>query len=99
MVNSDSSKSSLPPSTIPPNSPSYLGAQDRPGDFITPVRLKLDNFEDWSYAIRVALTSRRKFGFLDGNITSYDAPVTKDDGKLSIVCSFLGSPTPFTLRY
>ena len=30
-----------PPSQIAPNNPFYLGAHDRPGDFITPVRLKI----------------------------------------------------------
>ncbi|CAO2822970.1 unnamed protein product [Amaranthus hypochondriacus] len=67
---------SSPSTTIPPNSPFVLGPQDKPGDYITPVRLKLDNFDDWSYTIRVALSSRRKFGFLDGTITSFDLPCT-----------------------
>ncbi|KAJ8634413.1 hypothetical protein MRB53_027749 [Persea americana] len=68
-----------PPVKIDPSSPFYLGSQDRPGDFITPIRLKLDNFDDWSHAIRVALSSRRKFGFLDGTITDPVPPCTKDD--------------------
>ncbi|XP_073290623.1 uncharacterized protein [Primulina huaijiensis] len=69
----------LPPAKIDPSSPFYLGPQDRPGDFITPIRLKLDNFDDWSHAIRVALSSRRKFGFLNGTITDLIPPCTKDD--------------------
>ncbi|KAJ8628127.1 hypothetical protein MRB53_021434 [Persea americana] len=68
-----------PPVKIDPSSPFYLGSQDRSGDFITPIRLKLDNFDDWSHAIRVALSSRRKFGFLDGTINDLVPPCTKDD--------------------
>ncbi|KAK9714575.1 hypothetical protein RND81_06G104700 [Saponaria officinalis] len=64
---------------LEPNSPFYLGPQDRPGDFITLVRLRLDNFDDWSYAIRVSLLSRRKFGFLDGTISDPIPPCTKED--------------------
>ena len=61
------------------NTPFYLGAHDRPGDFITPIKLKLDNFDSWSHAIKVALCSRRKFGFLDGTITDVVSPATKED--------------------
>ncbi|XP_021717245.1 uncharacterized protein LOC110685089 [Chenopodium quinoa] len=68
-----------PPPKIETNSPFYLGPQDRPGDFITSQRLKLDNYNEWSHAIFIALSSRRKFGFLDGTITSYAPPCTKDD--------------------
>ena len=77
MVNDNTS---LPPPTkIELNSSFYLGPQDRPGDFITSQRLKLDNYNDWSHAIYIALSSRRKFGFLDGSITDFSAPCTKDD--------------------
>ena len=42
-----------PPPKIKINSPFFLGANDRPGgDFITPVRLKLDNFDTWAHARR-----------------------------------------------
>lgn len=68
-----------PPTKIEPNSPFFLGPQDRPGDFITPVRLRTDNFDAWAHAIRVSLSSRRKFGFLDGSIRCFAPPVTRDD--------------------
>lgn len=68
-----------PPTKIESNSPFFLGPQDRPGDFITPVRLRTDNFDAWAHAIRVSLSSRRKFGFLDGSIRSFAPPVTRDD--------------------
>ncbi|XP_057543915.1 uncharacterized protein LOC130823315 [Amaranthus tricolor] len=68
-----------PSQRIEINTPFYLGAHDRPGDFITPIKLKLDNFNSWSHAIKVALCSRRKFGFLDGTITYVMSPATKED--------------------
>ena len=67
------------PQKLDSTSPFYLGAHDRPGDFITPVRLKLDNFNSWAHTIYTALSSRRKFGFLDGTITDYAPPATKED--------------------
>lgn len=69
----------LPPPKIEINNPFYLGAHDRPGDFITSTRLKLDSFDSWSHAIKVALSSRRKFGFLDGSIMDVVSPATKED--------------------
>lgn len=56
------------PTKTDPSSPFFLGTHDRPGDQITSVKLKLDNFDDWAHNVRVALRSRRKFGFLDGTI-------------------------------
>ena len=61
------------------SSPFYLGPHDRPGDFITNIRLKLDNLNEWCHAIRIALRSRRKFGVLDGTVTTFEPPCTKDD--------------------
>ncbi|KAJ8626232.1 hypothetical protein MRB53_019539 [Persea americana] len=74
-----------PPTKIEPNSPFFLGLQDRPGDFITPVRLLTDNSDAWAHAFRVSLSSRRKFGFLDGSIQSFAPPVTRDD-LIAIQC-------------
>ncbi|KAK9714381.1 hypothetical protein RND81_06G090100 [Saponaria officinalis] len=68
-----------PPAKIEPSSAFFLGPQDRPSDFITPVRLKLNNFDDWSHAVCVALRSRSKFVFLNGTIKSPKAPATQDD--------------------
>ena len=64
---------------IAPNSPYYLGPQDRPDDFITPTRLTLDNCDAWAADIQTALESRRKFEFLDGTITEPYPPCTKSD--------------------
>ncbi|KAK1402885.1 hypothetical protein POM88_002490 [Heracleum sosnowskyi] len=75
-------KDQPPPETpikIEPNSPFFLGPQDRPGDYITPVKLRTYNFDTWAYSIRMALLSRRKYGFLEGTIKSPTPPCTKDD--------------------
>lgn len=68
-----------PSSKIEPNSPYYLGPQDRPGDFITPARLTGDNYDSWAADIQTALGARRKFEFLDGTITAPRPPCTKSD--------------------
>lgn len=70
---------SPPPTKLAYNSLLFFGPQDRPGNFITPIRLKLDNIDEWSHSIRVALTSHRKFDFLNGTINTYSPPCTKDD--------------------
>ncbi|KAK9678211.1 hypothetical protein RND81_11G196400 [Saponaria officinalis] len=57
------------PSTVDPMSPYYLGGQDGPGAIITHVKLRSDNYEEWSRSLRMSLKSRRKFGFCDGTIT------------------------------
>ncbi|XP_074270762.1 uncharacterized protein LOC141594659 [Silene latifolia] len=64
---------------IDASSPYYLGPQDKPGDSITPIRLTLDNFDEWAHDIRVALKSRRKCVFVNGTINEPKAPCTPDD--------------------
>ena len=54
---------------IDPSSPFYLGAGDQPGNLITHVVLKGDNYLAWSRAITLSLKSRRKLGFVDGTIS------------------------------
>lgn len=68
-----------PPPKIEPNSPFFLGPQDRPGDFITPARLRGDNYDDWASDMETALAARRKFGFLDGTITKPVPPCSTSD--------------------
>ncbi|KAL6565862.1 hypothetical protein OROHE_004917 [Orobanche hederae] len=70
-----------PPPTpkIEINSPFFLGPQDRPGDFITPARFNGENYDEWAGEIETALQARRKFGFLDGTITSPEPPCTQSD--------------------
>lgn len=68
-----------PPSRNDHNSPFFLGSQDRPGDLITPVRLRNNNYDEWARSVRLALLSRRKFGFVDGTILEPKAPFTTED--------------------
>ncbi|XP_075486335.1 uncharacterized protein LOC142525938 [Primulina tabacum] len=79
----DTDKSNAPP---PPSSsrndhtsPFFIGSQDRPGDLITLVRLPHDNYNEWARSVRLALLSRRKFGFVDGTIMEPKAPFTTED--------------------
>ena len=54
---------------IDPSSPYYLGSGDQPVALITLVSLKGDNYLACSRAMTLALKSRRKFVFIDANIT------------------------------
>ncbi|KAL2923984.1 hypothetical protein RDABS01_015475 [Bienertia sinuspersici] len=54
---------------LDPSSPFYLGSGDQPGNLISHVILKGDNYLAWSRAITLSLKSRRKFGFVDGTIS------------------------------
>ncbi|RVW87772.1 Retrovirus-related Pol polyprotein from transposon RE2 [Vitis vinifera] len=65
----DDEQPPLPPPKREMNSHFFLGTGDRPGDFITPTRLRGDNYDDWASDIQLALEARRKFEFLEGTIT------------------------------
>ena len=52
------------PSKIETTSPYYLGPQDRPGDYITPVKLRTNNFDTWAYSVRMALVDGENLDFL-----------------------------------
>lgn len=56
--------------------PFFLGIGDRPGDFITPTRLRSDNYDDWASDVQLALEACRKYGFVDGSITNPISPYT-----------------------
>ncbi|KAL2901568.1 Retrovirus-related Pol polyprotein from transposon RE1 [Bienertia sinuspersici] len=53
---------------IDPSSPYYLGSGDQPGNSITHILLKNDNYVAWSRAITLSLKARRKFVFIDGSL-------------------------------
>ncbi|KAL2892884.1 Pre-rRNA-processing protein ESF2 [Bienertia sinuspersici] len=53
---------------IDPSSPYYLRSGDQPGNCITHVLLKNDNYVAWSRAITLSLKARRKFVFIDGSL-------------------------------
>lgn len=59
--------------------PFFLGTCDRPGDFITPTRLRANKYDDWADDIQLALEARRKFDFLDGAIIVPQPPYIAAD--------------------
>ena len=62
-------------SNLPKPDPAYfLGSNDNPGNLITPIQLKDDNFDEWACAIRMSLNAKRKLGFLLGTIPKPTTP-------------------------
>lgn len=57
----------------------FLSSHDRPGDLITPVRLRNNNYDKWERAVRLALLARQKYGFIDGTTMEPKAPFTIED--------------------
>jgi hypothetical protein len=49
-------------------SPYDLHTSDNPGNLITQVQLKGENYDEWSKAMRTSLRARRKWGFVEGSI-------------------------------
>ncbi|CAA7036695.1 unnamed protein product [Microthlaspi erraticum] len=49
-------------------SPYDLTAADNPGAVISHPLLKGSNYDEWAIGLKTALSSRKKFGFLDGSI-------------------------------
>ncbi|KAL1192972.1 hypothetical protein V5N11_035421 [Cardamine amara subsp. amara] len=54
-------------------SPYNLTSADNPGAVISHPLLKGANYDEWACGLRTALTSRKKFGFLDGSIEKPEA--------------------------
>lgn len=52
--------------------PYDLNASDNPGNVITQVQLRGENYEEWAKAMRTSLRVRRKWGFVEGVI---DQPI------------------------
>ncbi|XP_074318199.1 uncharacterized protein LOC141654993 [Silene latifolia] len=57
-----------PPQKIDSLSPFSLVNQEGPGQSITHIKLRSDNYDEWSRSMRRSLKSRRKYGFCDGSI-------------------------------
>ncbi|XP_020875624.1 uncharacterized protein LOC110226951 [Arabidopsis lyrata subsp. lyrata] len=57
-------------------SPFYLHPSDGPGNLITTVQLKGENYEDWAKHVRNALRTKRKLGFIDGTL---EKPTKEDE--------------------
>ncbi|KAL1212701.1 hypothetical protein V5N11_021256 [Cardamine amara subsp. amara] len=82
-------------------SPYDLTSADNPGAVISHPLLKGSNYDEWACGLRTALTSRKKFGFLDGSIKrpSDDSP-DLDDWKTSqaLLVSWIEMTIEPTLR-
>ncbi|CAA7040888.1 unnamed protein product [Microthlaspi erraticum] len=59
-------------------SPYDLTSSDNPGSLISQPLLRGSNYDEWATNIRLALSARKKFGFVDGSIPK----PTEDSGDL-----------------
>lgn len=50
-------------------SPFDLTSNDNPGAVISSPLLNGANYDEWAINLRMALSSRKKFGFIDGSIS------------------------------
>lgn len=50
----------------------YLAPNDGSSTLIALVQLRDNNFNEWAYAIELALESKNKLGFLDGSVLQPD---------------------------
>ena len=62
------------------SSPYTLSPNDNPGNIITQVQLKGENYEEWARAVRTALRAKKKYGFIDGTVEQPvdDSPEIED---------------------
>lgn len=92
-------KQPTPPHTA---SPYFLGSQDNPGNLITTVQLRGENYDQWAQAIRLSLRARRKYGFVNGTVpkpTTKEAAMVEDWQTVhSMIVSWLMNTIEPTLR-
>ncbi|KZV52705.1 hypothetical protein F511_23168 [Dorcoceras hygrometricum] len=82
-------------------SPYFLSTNDNPGNIITQVQLKGENYEEWARAIRTALRAKKKYGFIDGSLKepSEDSSEQEDWWTVnSMVVSWILNTIEPTLR-
>ena len=60
--------------------PYALTSNDNPGNIITQVQLKGENYDEWARVVRTALRAKKKYGFVDGSIKqpNNDSPELED---------------------
>ncbi|KAJ8644902.1 hypothetical protein MRB53_006650 [Persea americana] len=58
--------------TVSTVSPYHLNSNDNPGNIITQVQLKGDNYDEWARAMRSSLRAKKKYGFIAGTIPQPD---------------------------
>ena len=52
--------------------PYALTSNDNPGNIITQVQLKDENYDEWARVVCIALRAKKKYGFVDGSIKQPD---------------------------
>uniref|UniRef100_A0A803MV59 Retrotransposon Copia-like N-terminal domain-containing protein n=1 Tax=Chenopodium quinoa TaxID=63459 RepID=A0A803MV59_CHEQI len=52
---------------------------DAPGNVITLVQFRGENYDEWARAVRTSLKAKRKFGFIDGSVVRPSDPAKLDD--------------------
>ena len=79
--NNDPPNSTLPnPNSTPPN-PYFLSSSENPGNIlVTQPLLGIRNYQSWSRAMILALTAKKKIGFVNGKIIKpdLDSPLYED---------------------
>ncbi|KAK6131674.1 hypothetical protein DH2020_034581 [Rehmannia glutinosa] len=81
-------------------SPYSLGSQDNPGNVITNIQLRGENYDEWARAIRLSLKARRKFDFVEGTVTKPNGTEKLDDWSVvhSMLVSWIMNTIEPTLR-
>ncbi|KAM2222827.1 hypothetical protein ACFXTI_016930 [Malus domestica] len=51
-----------------PSSPFYIHHSDNPGMYLVSTPLTGNNYSTWSRSMRIALSAKNKFGFVDGSV-------------------------------
>lgn len=54
---------------IDSSNPYYIGSYDGPGNVITPIFFRGNNYEEWRRSVLLSLMARRKYEFVEGTIT------------------------------
>jgi len=79
---------------IEPNSPYYLHLSEGPGVAITSIIFNGKNYDLWQQAVRTALRSKNKLGFIDGTIKNPELKESEDSAEQnawemvnSMICS------------
>ena len=81
--------------------PYALTSNDNPGNIITQVQLKGENYDEWARAVRIALRAKKKYGFVDGSIkqSDNDSPELEDWWTInSMLVSWVFNTIEPTLR-
>ncbi|RVW23158.1 Retrovirus-related Pol polyprotein from transposon TNT 1-94 [Vitis vinifera] len=81
--------------------PYALTSNDNPGNIITQVQLKGENYDEWACVVRTALQAKKKYGLVDGSIKQpdNDSPELEDWWTInSMLVSWVFNTIEPTLR-